>query len=200
MPDNRLTKQVAFITEIDRLKLVIRMTSLVGGSRHENTAEHSWHMAVMAMTLAEYADQPVDVLHALKMALIHDIVEIDAGDTFAFDQNGNLDKQEREMKAANRLFGLLPEDQAQEYMDLWLEFEEHLTPESHFAVAMDRMSPLFLNDANGGGTWLQHNIDADRVYERMQPIADFSQELWEYAQEVIEKHIKQGHIPETKEE
>lgn len=175
----RLERQLRFIAEIDKLKSVERMISVIGGARRENSAEHSWHLATMAPLLAEYAPDGVDVARAQIMLLIHDIVEIDAGDTFAFDAEGAADQHERESRAAERLFGLLPGDQAEELRACWDEFERRDTPEARFAVAMDRFQGLLMNRGNGGGTWKIHDISREQVLERMAPIRDGAPALWD---------------------
>ncbi|MEH2450558.1 HD domain-containing protein [Nostoc sp.] len=163
MQINRLTQQIQFIIEIDRLKQVIRQTLLTDGSRRENSAEHSWHLAVMAIVLAEYAPEGVDIFHAIKMLLIHDLVEIDAGDTFCYDVQGNESKAVREAQAALRLFRLLPADQGRELRLLWDEFEAGETPTAKFAAVLDRIQPLLQNQQNGGETLRTHGIRRDQV-------------------------------------
>jgi putative hydrolase of HD superfamily len=184
--DERFARQVRFIVEIDKLKRVLRRTLLTDQSRRENSAEHSWHIALMAPILAEYAAEEVDVLRAMKMLLVHDLVEIDAGDTFAYDAAGHLDKEERERAAADRVFGLLPEDQASELRSLWNEFEESESPEARFALALDRLQPLLQNVHADGGTWRSHGVTREQVLERMSPIQQTSVFLWEYAVEAVE--------------
>jgi putative hydrolase of HD superfamily len=159
---SRLTQQIQFIIEIDQLKQVLRQTLLNDGSRRENSAEHSWHLAMMVIVLAEYAPQGVTLLSAIKMVLLHDLVEIDAGDTFCYDVQGNESKAQREAQAALRLFGLLPADQASELRSLWEEFEAQQTPTAKFAAALDRIQPLLHNQQNRGGTWLIHELHAIR--------------------------------------
>jgi putative hydrolase of HD superfamily len=178
MADDRLERQLRFLTEIDKLKSVERMISVIGGARRENSAEHSWHMATMAPLLAEYAPEGVDVLRAQRMMLIHDVVEIDAGDTFAFDAVAAQDQHQREQVAAARLFGLLPADQAEELRALWDEFERGETPEARFAVALDRFQGLLMNRGNQGGTWLIHGITREQVLKRMAPIREGAPALW----------------------
>jgi len=178
MPASRLDHQLRFITELDKLKGVERMISVIGGARRENSAEHSWHLAVMAPLLAEYAPAGLDLARVVIMLLVHDVVEIDAGDTFAFDAVGALDKDERERRAAARLFGLLPDDQAVELRGYWNEFEAGNTPEARFAVAMDRFQGLLMNRGNGGGTWKIHAITREQVLQRMAPIRDGAPPLW----------------------
>ena len=194
MTADRLEAQLAFLLEIDRLKRILRRTSLVGGDRRENSAEHSWHLAVMAMILAEHANEPIDPLHVLKMLLVHDIVEIDAGDTFAYDVQGNLDKEAREQAAADRIFGLLPDDQRDEIRALWEEFEARRTPEARFANAMDRLMPALQNYANGGGTWRANGVDLAAITRRLQPIGDGSTALWDYVAAMLEDAAERGLI------
>jgi putative hydrolases of HD superfamily len=191
---NRLSQQVSFIIEIDRLKQILRQTYISDQSRPENTAEHSWHIALMATVLMEYAPPGADLLHATKMLLIHDLVEIDAGDTFAFDMVGNQDKAAREELAAERLFGLLPPDQGQELRSLWEEFEAQQTPTAQFAAALDRIQPLFLNQQNQGGTWRKYAITRDRVVERMRPVQKGTPALWELVEGAIAECVAAGYL------
>jgi putative hydrolase of HD superfamily len=184
--DERFAKQLRFIVEIDKLKRVLRRTLLTDQSRRENSAEHSWHIALMAPILVEYAAEGIDVLRVMKMLLVHDLVEIDAGDTFAYDAAGHLDKEDRERVAADRVFGLLPEDQASELRSLWNEFEESESPEARFALALDRLQPLLQNVHADGGTWRSHGVTREQVLERMRPIQQTSVFLWEYAVEAVE--------------
>ena len=175
---DRLDRQLAFAAEIDRLKQIERKISLIGGARRENSAEHSWHLAVLVPMLAEYARAEVDVTLATRMVLLHDIVEIDAGDAFAFDPEAQAGQAERERLAADRLFGLLPEDQARETREIWDEFEANVTPTARFANAVDRFQALLLNRGNGGGTWKIHGVSRAQVLERMSPIRDAMPEVW----------------------
>ena len=170
MGEQRLQQQMAFLVEIDRLKQVLRRTRLVGGERLENSAEHSWHIAMIALVLAEYANEPIDVGRVIKLLLVHDIVEIDAGDTFAYDMNGYLDKAEREQAAADRIFGLLPPDQCQELRALWDEFESQASADARFANLCDRLMPSLQNYYNGGGTWREANVDRAMVDHRLEPL------------------------------
>ena len=186
MTDDRLARQLGFLAELDKLKLVLRRTSVVGESRLENTAEHSWHLGVMATVLAEHAQAPVDVERAMTMVLVHDIVEIDAGDTFAFDAAANLDKEEREQAAAGRLFGLLPGDQRAHYRALWDEFEARETPEALFANALDRFQGLLQNVHNDGGTWKKYEISRARILERMDPIREGAPALWPWVVRMVD--------------
>lgn len=197
----RLIQQMQFVVEIDKLKQVLRQTLLTNGSRRENSAEHSWHIALMAIVLAEYAPAPIDLLRVIKLLLLHDLVEIDAGDTFCYDDQGNQSKAERETQAADRLFGLLPPDQTVEFRQLWDEFEAQETPAAKFAAALDRLQPLLNNQQTGGHTWKLHGVTSDRVLQRMAPIQTGAPELWAVVQRVIDECIAAGYLkePVTKE-
>jgi len=189
----RLEKQIAFILELDRLKDVLRQTTLtVAENRRENSAEHSWHLAVMATVLAEYATDAVDVSLVAAMLLVHDVVEIDAGDTFAYDAAGYEDKEERERKAAERLFGLLPEEQGSELRAAWDEFEECSTPEARYANALDRLQPLLLNSKSGGGSWRTHSVTREQVLRRMEPIRLWTPRLWPVVMEIVDDASARG--------
>ena len=167
--------------EIDTLKSVLRQTHIADESRRENTAEHSWHIAMAAITLSEYADEPVDILRVLKMLLVHDIVEIDAGDTFAFDETGYEDKFERETRAANRIFGILPDEQRSEFMTIWQEFEAAETTDAIFAKVIDRVQPLLQNMASGGGSWNDYNVTLAQIDSRVgEKVARGAPELWKF--------------------
>lgn len=190
----RLQKQLDFILELDRLKYITRQSYVADGSRHENDSEHSWHLALMAMLLSEYANEPVDVLHVVKMVLIHDAVEIDAGDTYAYDDAGNATKRQREEAAADRIFNILPADQAAQMRDIWEEFEANETPEARFANALDRVQPIMLNDITGGRAWREHEVAAQQVINRNQNTHLGSEELWTYAKELVEKNRKLGNL------
>lgn len=194
---SRLTRQLQFLIEADKLKHIARNTLLTDASRLENDAEHSWHMALAAMVLAEYANVPdVDLLKVIKMATIHDLIEIDAGDTFAYDDAGHLAKAEREAKAADRIFGLLPEDLAEELRALWDEFEERATAEARFAVALDRFMPILHNYLTAGRQWRKHNITSQRVLARnKQHLVDGSQALADYVAGIIEDGVNKGYLP-----
>jgi putative hydrolase of HD superfamily len=192
--EGRLERQLAFVVEMDRLKGIVRRTSLIDGSRLENSAEHSWHLAVAALALAEHAPDGTDLTRALRMALIHDVVEIDAGDTFGFDEAGYLDKEERETRAAERLFGLLPPDQAAEFRALWDEFEAGATPEARFAVALDRLQPLLVNFNSGGGSWKLHGITLAQIRRRMAPIAEGMPGAWPWVERTIEEACARGYV------
>jgi len=193
----RLEQQVAFILEIDRLKTVYRRTYLTDTSRFENSAEHSWHIAVMAMLLAEHANTPeVDQLRVIKMLLIHDLVEIDAGDTFAYDTAAHADKAAREQAAADRLFGLLPADQAAEFRALWDEFESRQTPEAKFAGALDRLQPLLHNLYTHGRSWQEHGVRKSQVVSLNRRMAEAAPDLWTYAEKWLEKAVAEGDLAE----
>jgi putative hydrolase of HD superfamily len=190
----RLSQQIDFITEVDKLKQILRQNSIIGGSRRENTAEHSWYISLIALTFVEYAPQPIDLTHTLKMLILHDIVEIDAGDTFTFDVQANQSKAERETLAAERIFGLLPEDQRDSYRALWDEFEEGQTNEAKYANALDRFAPLIQNFQNQGGTWRKYQITQAAVLKRMQPIQTATPDLWPFVLQTIEQSIQAGYI------
>ena len=193
MDAKRLEKQMDFIVEIDKVKGILRQTRVISGDRHENDAEHSWHLAVMAMLLAEYAEGGgIDMLKVLNMVLVHDLVEIDAGDTYCYDEEGARDKVERETLAADRIFGLLPDDQARYMRALWDEFEDMATPESRFANALDRLQPLLLNYHTDGQSWQKHGVSSDRVVKRARPIAGATPGIWEYAANLIRDAVEKG--------
>lgn len=194
--EENFTKRIEFLVEIDKLKRVERRTKIMSGDRLENDAEHTWHLAMMALILQGHANAEVDLLKVLRMLLVHDLVEIDAGDTFAYDTKGNEDKFEREMKAAKRIFGLLPEEQASELMELWLEFERKETQEAKFAGALDRLQPLIHNHHNKGDTWQKYGITSGQVLSRNREIADASDTLWEFAQQLVRKSVDQGMLQE----
>lgn len=193
MTESRLEQQIAFLVEIDRLKHVLRRTRLVGGERRENTAEHSWHVAMIALVLAEYSNEPINVARVINMLLVHDIVEVDAGDTFAFDTVGYLDKAEREQAAAGRIFGLLPDDQKVELRRLWEEFEAGETADAKFANLADRLMPALQNYNNGGGTWREADLDRAMVELRMEPISAAAS-VYAYVNGLINEAVAQGMI------
>jgi putative hydrolase of HD superfamily len=194
-PAERLRRQIAFIIEVDKLKEVFRQTILTQSRRAENSAEHSWHFALMVVVLAEHSNhQPLDVLRILKMVLIHDLVEIDAGDTFAYDTKLMADQHEREARAADRIFGLLPPDQTAEFRTLWDEFEARQTPEAKFAAACDRFHPMLLNCLSDGHAWQKHGVTHDRVLARNAHTAEGSQAIWEYAVKMIDEAVAKGHL------
>lgn len=197
MAAERLKKQVQFILEVDKIKNIFRMAKIHDGSRRENDAEHSWHLALMAFLLSEYSKADnIDILKVMKMCIVHDIVEIDAGDTFCYDTAGNLDKLEREQKAAERIFGLLPEDQGIELKALWEEFDAMETPEAKYAAALDRLQPVMLNYLNNGGTWQEHNITKEQVVQRNHHIGEGAPELWEFASQLIDEAVSKGLLAE----
>jgi putative hydrolase of HD superfamily len=194
-PAERLRRQIAFIIEVDKLKEVFRQTILTQSRRAENSAEHSWHFALMVVVLVEHSNhQPLDVLRILKMVLIHDLVEIDAGDTFAYDTKLMADQHEREARAADRIFGLLPPDQTAEFRALWDEFEARQTPEAKFAAACDRFHPMLLNCLSDGHAWQKHGVTHDRVLARNAHTAEGSQAIWEYAVKMIDEAVAKGHL------
>ena len=194
MTEERITRQLAFIVEVDRLKGVLRQTSLIDGSRRENSAEHSWHLALAALALAEHAPAGTDLLRVVRMTLVHDVVEIDAGDTFCYDAPAHVDKEERETRAAERIFGLLPPDQAAEMHALWEEFEAGETPDARFAVALDRLQPLLVNFSSGGGSWKLHGITRAQVLRRMAPIREGAPGVWPWVERVIEEACERGYV------
>lgn len=190
----RIEEQLAFLVEVDRLKGILRQTLLCDGTRRENSAEHSWHLAMMAAVLAEYAEPPVDASRVIRMLLVHDLVEIDAGDTFAYDSGANADREAREHRAADRIFGLLPPAQGMELRALWEEFEEGRTPESRAAVALDRLQPLLLNHATSGGSWRAHGVRRAQVLRRMEPIRIALPALWPTVESIVAENCARGHI------
>ena len=190
----RLKQQMDFLLEVDKEKNIFRQTHLSGGGRAENDAEHAWHMALMIYLLREYANQDFDPLKAMVMALIHDVVEIDAGDTYAYDDAGLATQQEREAKAARRIFGLLPQDQRDEMLALFREFEDYETPEARFAHVLDNLQPLMLNHSNNGGDWRTHQVKKSQIYKRNAKTADGSRTLWAYMEDMVAENIKKGNI------
>ena len=193
---SRLDRQLAFLVEADRLKNVLRQTTLCDASRRENSAEHSWHLALMAAVLAEHADPGTDVSRAMRMLVVHDLVEIDAGDTFAYDANANVGREERERRAADRIFGMLPAGQAAELRALWDEFEARETPESRFAVALDRLQPLLSNHHSKGGSWVAHGVTRAQVLRRMQPIREALPGVWPMVESIVASSCAAGWIRE----
>jgi len=191
----RLERQMRFIVEIDRLKSVLRQTLVHDASRQENDAEHSWHLAIMAVFLNEYAaGDALDVLRVLKMVLIHDLVEIDAGDTYCYDEAAHADKAEREEAAAERIFGILPPDQAHEVWDLWREFEAMETPEASFAAALDRLQPMLSNYHTQGEAWKRHGIRRSQVLKRNAHIRNGAPKLWDYAEALVNDAVDKGYL------
>lgn len=192
--NERLENQLQFILEIDKLKEVYRRSYLVNSRRRENSSEHSWHVAVIAMLMAEYGNEQTNLFRVLCMLLVHDLVEIDAGDTYCYDEQSTLDKFEREKEAAERLFGLLPTDQSQWLRNLWKEFEAGETPEAKFANAIDRFMPLLHNFFTKGKSWLEHGVTEDQVQKRMAKAKQGSKTLWQYSQKIIEEAVERGYL------
>ena len=193
----RFKKQIEFILEVDKLKLVLRQTILMDRSRRENSAEHSWHIALLVPILAEYSTETdIDMFHVMKILVLHDLVEIDAGDTYCYDDKGREDQSQREEIAADRIFGLLPADQATEFRALWDEFEKRETAESRFANALDRVQPFLHNYFTDGQTWQENNINSSQVHERMRPVKDGAPDLWDYVNTLIEDAVKKGILAE----
>ena len=194
MQTNDLEKQVAFIKEIDKIKFIQRKSRLFNSDRRENDAEHSWHLAVMAIVLAQHSDKPIDLLKVLKMVLIHDIVEIDAGDTFIYSTTKDHDNTEEELAAAKRIFGILPEEQAKELIAIWKEFEAAETDEAKFAKSLDRFEPLLQSATNNGGTWVEHDVPYHKVYDVNKAIKNGSTTLWDYAENLLNKSVEKGFL------
>lgn len=192
MIPGELLQQIEFIKEIDKIKYIQRKTKLFNSNRNENDAEHSWHLAMMALVLAEHSNEPVDILKVIKMLLIHDIVEIDAGDTFIYDTQKDHSNTDEERLAANRIFGLLPGKQARELIAIWEEFEAGETKEAKFARSMDRLEPLLQNSSNNGGTWNEPGVNYDKVYAKKSVIRHGSATIWEYAETLINKGVEDG--------
>ena len=195
--DERLQKQLDFSLEIDKEKSIFRQTHLSGHGRNENDAEHAWHMAIMAYLLREYSNEPVDAAKVMLMCLIHDIVEIDAGDTYAYDEEGLKTQKAREDAAKERIFSLLPDDQKEELTMIFNEFEASKTPESRFAHAIDNLQPLILNNSNDGSDWKEHGVSARQIYGRQGKTAEGSAKLFEVTDQIIRNHIRKGTISES---
>ena len=194
--DERLKKQLEFVLEIDKEKNIFRQTHLSGQGRNENDAEHAWHMAIMAYLLREYSNEPADIGRVMLMCLIHDIVEIDAGDTYAYDAEGLKTQKAREDAAKERIFSLLPEDQKQELLQIFDEFEAFQTPEAKFSHAMDNLQPLLLNNSNDGGDWKEHEVTAENVYGRQRKTKLGSEKLFEVTDRILKENIAKGNLPE----
>jgi len=194
--DDRIDKQLAFSLEIDKVKNIFRQTHLSGNGRNENDAEHSWHMAVMAYLLKEYANGEIDIAKVMLMCLIHDIVEIDAGDTYAYDEESLTTQKAREDAAKERIFSMLPEEQAREFIEVFDEFEACETSESKFAHAMDNIQPLILNDSNNGGDWREHNVTVAQIYGRQSKTKLGSERLFEVTDEIIKRNVRKGNLKE----
>ena len=190
-----LKSQLQFLAVADRMKNISRQTKIMDGSRYENDAEHSWHFALTAMTLYEYCGiEGVSIERVIKMALVHDLVEIYAGDTFAYDEKGNESKEEREKASADKLYAMLQGKQAEEYRSLWEEFDRMETPEAVYASAIDRLQSFHNIHLSGGHTWEKHSVTADKIYKRMMPVKDALPELWEYVEQVINEGLEKGYI------
>lgn len=194
--DDRLKKQLEFVLEIDKEKNIFRQTHISGHGRNENDAEHAWHMAIMAYLLREYSNEPIDITRVMLMCLVHDVVEIDAGDTYAYDTEGKKTQKAREEAAKERLYSMLPDDQKEELMAIFEEFEAGETSEAKFARAMDNLQPLLLNNSNGGGDWRSHEVSADQVYGRQIGTKAGSEKLYEVTDNIIRENIKNGNIKE----
>lgn len=194
MIKERLLKDIEFIVELDKMKSILRQTSLINEDRREDDAQHSWHISIMAMVLGEYSNEKIDICKVIKMLLTHDLVEIFAGDTFCYDKAGNEDKKEREILAADRIFGMLDEDKGKELRTLWDEFEEGETPEALFAASMDRLQPMLNNYHNNGGTWRKFNVAKEDIYKRISPLKKSSDELWEFVENMLEDAAERGLI------
>jgi putative hydrolase of HD superfamily len=196
---NRLEQQIGFLLELDKAKTIGRQSYLTNGERKENDAEHMWHLALLVLVLAEHAGEPIDAVRVLKMVLLHDIVEIDAGDTYIYDEVGKATQAVREGQAADRIYGLLPPDQEAELREIWEEFEARVTPESRFAAAVDRLQPLLLNLATEGRAWKEHGMTADRVWAVNRKIAEGSPALWAYVEGLLADAVARGYLPESAE-
>ncbi len=192
--DNRIEKQLSFSLEIDKLKNIFRQTHLSDNGRNENDAEHSWHMAIMAYILKEYSNEEIDIAKVMLMCLIHDIVEIDAGDTYAYDSDALQSQKAREDRAKQRIFSILPAEQAKELIALFDEFEAYETAESKFAHAMDNIQPLILNNSNNGGDWREHNVTVEQIYKRQSKTKSGSEKLFEITDAIIQDNIKKGNL------
>jgi len=190
----RIEQQMQFIMEVDKLKNITRQTYIADGTRKENDSEHSWHLALMCILLSEYSNEKMDALKTMTMVLIHDVVEIDAGDTYAYDEAGNLSKRKRELEAAERIFNILPKDQAIYMRELWDEFEAGETPEAKFAITLDKIQPIMLNDLAGGKSWVEHEVKESQIMKRNESTPKGSIELWDFAKNIIEKNINSGNI------
>ena len=192
----RLEKQLKFLMEIDKVKNVFRQTWLADGNRKENDAEHSWHLAVAAFLLKEYAAEETDILNVILMVLIHDLVEIDAGDTYAYDAEGAETKRAREEAAADRIFGLLPKDQGMYFRELWEEFERYESADAKYAHLLDNFQPLLLNHESGGLSWREHGVKKSQIYKRNEKIEETSPQVWEKMKEIVEEHVRLGDVKE----
>ena len=194
MHNENLSKQLEFIKEIDKLKYIQRKTKIFNSNRHENDAEHSWHLAMMVMVMAEHANAPIDMLKVIKMVLIHDIVEIDSGDVFFYDTTKNHSNTDEELLAANRIFGLLPEEQAQQLIEIWKEFKAGETDDAKFAKSMDRLAPMMQNHSNNGGTWKEFNVPYQKVHNLKNYIQKGSITMWRYAESILNESLEKRYI------
>lgn len=192
--NERLKKDIEFILELDKMKTILRQTKVIGVDQREDDAQHSWHISIMAMILSEYANEEVNTFKVMKMLLTHDLVELYAGDTFCYDKEGNNDKRERELEAAEKIYGMLDEDKGKELRSLWDEFEEMETPDALFAASMDRMQPMFSNYYNDGGTWALHKVSKADIYKRIAPVEKSSDILWDFMSNIIEDARERGLI------
>lgn len=191
---DRMKQQIEFLMEVDKVKNIFRQTYLADGKRKENDAEHSWHLALAAFILKEYAAEDVDLLKVIIMVLIHDLVEIDAGDTYAYDEKGAETKRAREEAAADRIFGMLPEDQGLYFRELWEEFEAYESADAKYAHLLDNFQPLLLNHESGGKSWTEHNVKKSQIYKRNERIEEMSPEVWEWMKRLIDEHIAMGQV------
>lgn len=191
---DRMKKQIEFLMEIDKVKNIFRQTYLADGKRKENDAEHSWHLAIAAFLLKEYVSEEVDVFKVIIMVLIHDLVEIDAGDTYAYDYKGAETKRAREEAAADRIFGILPKDQGDYFRELWEEFEAYESADAKYAHLLDNFQPLLLNHESGGKSWTEHEVKKSQIYKRNEKIEETSPEVWEWMKEIVDRHIELGHV------
>lgn len=191
---DRMKQQIAFLMEIDKVKNIFRQTYLADGKRKENDAEHSWHLAIAAFLLKEYVAEDVDVMKVMIMVLIHDLVEIDAGDTYAYDKEGAKTKRAREVAAADRIFGMLPDDQGEYFRVLWDEFEAYESNDAKFAHLLDNFQPLLLNHESNGKSWTEHQVKKSQIYKRNKKIEETSPEVWEWMKQIVEEHIALGHV------
>ena len=191
---DRMKQQIAFLMEIDKVKNIFRQTYLADGKRKETDAVHSWHLAIAAFLLKEYVAEDVDVMKVMIMVLIHDLVEIDAGDTYAYDAEGAKTKRAREVAAADRIFGMLPEDQGGYFRELWDEFEAYESDDAKFAHLLDNFQPLLLNHESNGKSWTEHHVKKSQIYKRNEKIEETSPEVWEWMKQIVEEHIALGHV------
>lgn len=192
--EENLQKIMSFILELDKQKEIMRQTYLASGARKENDAEHGWHLAVMAVLLSEYANEKIDVLRTVKMVLLHDVVEIDAGDTYAYDEGGYETKEAREKEAADRIYGLLPDALRDEYREIWEEFEAMETPEAKFANTLDKVQPVLLTDAQGGRSWREHKVRKRQIMGRNARTAEGSKDLWSEVLKIIENNVEKKNL------